>query len=86
MIRYEGERPDFDAKGLIIWTLYRNPLDYPGKWVVRPHRVAGSSIEALAWCLISDTQEELNGVWPLAQLCWMPRTFTDDPVIEGVWI
>ena len=78
---------------LAIWTLYQNPRDYPGRFVVRRGEVtAGGFVHDLKPALVIKE----NNVRTLAQifewmsqnpnLHWMGRQLGDDFAIVGVWI
>src|SRR5262245_50223951 len=51
-----------DDDALHIWTVYRNPSDFPGKWVLRVHRVPGGPDPA---CHVRDTLAEIRTLIPL---------------------
>lgn len=69
-----------------LWTVYSNPRDYPGKFVVRRSLVSSGGIlpdrEPLA---VADTLEAARAVVP-AWLTVIPRSPEDDPVIVEVWL
>ena len=66
-----------------IWTIYENPSDFPGKWVVRmwwgetpePEAAACDSLE-----LARDLIQRAGGCFPLN------RASSDDPTIHESWI
>ena len=88
MITFEGkERPEIDEPGLIVWTLFERPQDYPDKWVVRPSLVrSGRGIQPYDWVVLADTEVELFASNLFTDLHFLVRQTLDDPVIEGVWI
>ena len=71
---------------LEIFTVYRNPSDYPGRFVVRRFRIAGGIARADVepWS-VDDTIFEARKAIPEG-LTWMSRSDRDDPVIAEVWL
>ena len=67
---------------LTIWTIYKDPTDYPGKWVLRGCDVPGTVHED---CVVGDTLEEVQKAVPFG-LIRLSRTEHDDPVIYEIWI
>jgi hypothetical protein len=74
-----------DEKSLTIWTIYRNPGDHPGKWVLRAHDVGPGTTQARPGCYIANSYEELLSSLP-SGLDRLPRDAYDDPVIYECWI
>lgn len=65
-----------------IITVYRNPADYPGKFVARVWDVdRPTSLAAVA-----DTYEELLEAIPTHNMHRMEPSAKDDPVIVETWI
>lgn len=69
------------------WAVYRNPLDYPGRfvvrrWVIVPGLPLQSDPEPLA---VVDTLEAARAAIPPG-LCCLPAWEDDDPVIVEVWL
>lgn len=63
-------------------TVYRNPRDFPGKWVARLFDLnRPTPIMAIA-----DSHGELLKALPPSGMVRMPRRPDDDPVIEEVWM
>lgn len=65
-----------------VWTIYQNPSDYPGKWVLRAHDHPGG---ARAECYVCDTLNEARSFVPRG-LTRLSRHLSDDPVIRETWI
>ena len=71
---------------LVIWTVYRNPRDFPGKFVVRPFRVqAGRSVPDPEPSFVGDSLNGARASVPpgLVRLAPSPG---DDPVIVETWL
>lgn len=67
---------------LEIYTIYKNPSDYPGKWVMRMHEVPGGPA---AMCLVGETLEEVRAFVP-SHLIRLSPAPDDDPVIYETWM
>jgi len=67
---------------LTVWTIYKNPSDYPGKWVLRGSDVPGN---VHAEAVVGDTLEEVRRAVPFG-LIRLERCAHDDPVIHEIWI
>lgn len=73
---------------LEMWTIYENPSDYPGKFVVRKCVVHQGELEprqARNPKSVCDTLEEARGAIPL-WLVNLGRKEQDDPCIVETWI
>lgn len=72
---------------LPMWVVYRNPSDYPGKFVSRCHRWDAMTKEyaPTGELLVRDSLGEINEVLRSRGLTWLPRFGADDPVIVGTW-
>jgi hypothetical protein len=71
---------------LTIYVIYRNPSDYPGKWVLRAQDAgAGRTVTPHQDCFVCDTLEQARECVPPG-LVHMPRHPDDDPVIYETWI
>jgi hypothetical protein len=72
------------------YVLYKNPSDYPGKYVLREwHIVHGSPVPVVneKFLLVSPNRETIESfILPNPNLFWLPRSPQDDPCIEGTWI
>ena len=76
-------------EALSIFTVYENPRDYPGSFVVRRFYVDGSSVQHAALPLVvTDTLDEaraaIRRAHPVA-VC-MARNDGDEPQIVESWI
>lgn len=68
------------------WTVYEDPSDYPGKFVVRAFTIRPNVVEADAEPLVvCDTIEEARAAIPLEAVA-LGRDPCDDPAIREVWI
>ncbi len=74
---------------LKMYTIYKNPLDYPKDFVVRRHLVSGKgSIPDLTWYFIKDTLDDARS--ELARrvpgLMSLGREAQDEPQIVESWV
>jgi hypothetical protein len=73
------------SDGFEMFTVYQNPSDYPGKFVVRSQIIrAGKVIPADSPLIVADTLAEARLAIPFG-LYRSPRHPQDDPVIVEVW-
>lgn len=74
-----------ETETLKIWTIYENPKDYPGLFVVRCWLVQGAAVGASNVCHSAKTLDEARSYVPpyLHRLNRMPG---DDPCIVETWI
>jgi hypothetical protein len=71
---------------MVIWTIYRHPTDFPGKWVMRGHVIeAQGSTHAMTECFVADTLDEARTFVPRGLTC-LHRSPDDDPAIHEVWL
>ena len=72
---------------LTVWTIYRHPHDYPGRWVMRAHEVLPTV--GITWphdvCSVASSLDEIRakvppGTWRVG------RAPGDHPVIHECWI
>lgn len=70
---------------LTIWTVYENPSDYPGMWVLRGFDVGTEGVRRREECAVADSLEMIRAQLPpgLARLAPIPG---DDPVIYESWV
>jgi hypothetical protein len=69
-----------------VWTIYREPDDYPGKWVLRGHEVfPGRSITAHTFCYVARTLDEARAKVPAGTRRFR-RARGDHPVIHECWV
>lgn len=74
------------ADKLLIWTVYNNPSDYPGKYVVRWFCLAGDGAYTAAQpTIITDTLEEARAALPQG-LHRLGRGTNDDHTIVETWV
>jgi len=74
------------SEGLTIYVVYKNPSDYPGKYVVRPQRVsrdAGIVNEPVTY--VGESLQMARASIPPC-LSYFPRHPGDDPVILEAWL
>ena len=71
---------------LVIYTIYENPTDYPGKFVVRKHDViAGSSTPDKLPCAVVSSLDEARKAIPEGMVN-IQRLPEDEPQIVESWI
>lgn len=70
---------------LTFWTIYKNPRDYPGKWVLRGHDVTAGRVKAQPTCVVTDSLEAARARIPFG-LIRLDRDACDDPAIYEVWM
>jgi hypothetical protein len=68
---------------LNMWTIYDNPSDYPGKFVVRRWIVKGP-LEAADDVIVCDTLEEARSKIPEG-LVGVPRAYEDALCTVETW-
>lgn len=74
------------SEGLSIFTIYNNPSDYPGKFVVRRWVVAdGQERRDDGYLVLEDTLEAARLRLPQGMVR-MNRNDDDDPVIVENWL
>lgn len=69
---------------LDIWTVYWNPSDYPGVYVVRRCTVGAAGVTMHDNPTVALTLDKARAAVP-AHLLRLPRSPADDPVIVEVW-
>ena len=67
------------------YTVYKNPKDYPGKFVARKFLVTAKGATPTAEVMVEDSFEALRKRKPW-DLITMGRIPGDDPCIVEVWI
>lgn len=70
---------------LTVWTVYVNPADYPGKWVLRGFDVGSGGLRRREECTVADSLEMIRAQLPLG-LVRLDRAPGDDPVIYESWV
>lgn len=68
------------------WTIYRDPIDYPGHFVVRQWWVEDAGVIVhRTFAVVCHTIEEAREQVPPGAICF-PRDPDDDPVIVETWM
>jgi hypothetical protein len=68
-----------------IWTIYKHPVDYPTKWVLRSSTVTRGVEEPAAEIVTADSLEEIRAHVP--EGCVMlDRDPADDPIVFESWV
>jgi hypothetical protein len=70
---------------LTFHVVYKNPLDYPHKFVVRKQWVERGAVIASPDCTVHDTLEAARASVPEGAIL-VPRSPDDDPVIVESWM
>ena len=71
---------------LTIWTIYREPDDYPGCWVLRAHEVfPGVGMYSRDSCFVAATLDEVRARVP-PDTWYVGRAPDDHPVIYESWL
>lgn len=70
-------------KGLLMWTVYQSPSDYPGLFISRPTNILTRT--PLPSVLIAYSLTKLREALPVG-LVRLNRQAEDDPVIVETWI
>ena len=68
-----------------VWTIYREPSDYPGRWVVRGHEVFPAGLQAHSFCFVTRTLSEARAKVPAGTRRFR-RAPEDHPVIHECWV
>lgn len=72
---------------LSIWTVYNDPLDYPGKIVARRFEVDASGSRPTESVIITDSIDKMREIMiTQLHLNYMPREPGDDPKIVECWL
>src|ERR1700719_4698900 len=83
-----------DAARLTVWTIYRHPSDYPGRWVMRGHEIFLSvgMVRSHDACFVVGSLDEIRAYVPAGDLSCRPRAgrlsshLEDYPVLYGCWL
>jgi hypothetical protein len=70
---------------LMVWTIFHNPLDHPGKWVLRSFTVRPLQVQPSADCVVADSLEQVRAALP-GGVYLLPRDLLDDPAIYESWV
>jgi len=71
---------------LRMWTVYRHPKDYPGKYVARLFEVDGNGPQPTGSIVVTETLEALQQRMTEMNLVRLSRHPNDDRVIVETWI
>ena len=69
---------------LSVWTVYDNPLDFPGLFVARKSVTHKGAVLHTHEVLTASTLQELRELIPPGLFC-MPRDPSDEPQIVECW-
>jgi hypothetical protein len=69
---------------LNLWTICKNPADYPNKFTARQFIIKPNKIIITHNLIVEDTLEEIRQ--HMQGLVRIPRDINDDPVIVEIWI
>jgi hypothetical protein len=72
-------------QGLVFWTIYENPSDYPNKYVVRECTVLGGTIVHSPEAKVCDSLDAARQQVP-PWLVNIGRQPLDEPQIKEVWV
>lgn len=70
---------------LTLWTVYHNPSDYPGKFVLRGFDVGHGANGPRGDCTVGDSLEEVRAAVPVGLVRVAPSELDDRTIVE-VWI
>jgi hypothetical protein len=77
----------FPSNAIAVWTVYRDPLDYPNLYVIRPHWVFQDRIEIHPiGCIYTSLRELMDDYAALGYLTWLDRFTGDEQQIVGTWV
>ncbi len=69
-----------------VWAIYREPRDFPGRWVLRGHEVVpGRGLRAHSFCFLADTLDEARAKVPAGAKRFR-RAPGDHPAIQECWM
>jgi hypothetical protein len=79
--------PQRHAVGLTMWTIYKNPRDYPGRWVLRAWDMVGDHPDPIprARQSLFDSLAAARAEVPPGLTC-LPRQDDDDPAVFETWL
>jgi hypothetical protein len=70
---------------LEVLTVYKDPRDNPGKWVLRGFDVRSNGTEARADCVVADSLDEVRRSVPVGCVR-LGRSGGDDPCVYESWV
>ena len=71
--------------GLPMWVIYYDPLDYPGKWVVRRWLVEPGKVTGEPEPFVCDSLSEARAAVPPGAYR-LNRAESDEPQIKEIWL
>jgi hypothetical protein len=79
-----------DESILTVWTIFHDPMDHPGKWVLRGFDVlrvpdVGGQITPQQGAFVADSLEGVRAGLPPGVTC-LGRQEQDDPKIYESWV
>lgn len=77
--------PASSVTPLIVWTIYRNPSDFPGKYVVRAYVVGSGCVTAASTHHVRNSLDSARSTLP-ANLVNLGRAIHDSPAIVETWV
>lgn len=81
--------PSLDGGCLVMFTIYWNPIDYPGMYAVRRWRAIADNPEPVPDpepCYVGDWLAEARNAIPHEANYCMHRSPDDDPSIVETWL
>jgi hypothetical protein len=68
-----------------MWVIYHNPVDYPGKWVVRVWRIGEGRVSPLPDPFVYDSLDEARRHIP-SWAIRIEREKVDEPHVKEMWM
>jgi hypothetical protein len=69
-----------------VWAIYREPRDFPGRWVLRGHEVfPGRELRTHSVCFLADSLSEARAKVPAGARRFR-RAPEDHPAIHECWM
>lgn len=75
-----------DQTALSIWTVCKNPSDYPGLFTARRGEITPEGPVATQDLIVSKDLYKIRGMLDLMGLTRLERVAGDDPVILETWL
>lgn len=76
-----------DHFDLMIYIVFENPLDYPGKFVAKRDIIKlGKVVRDPDWIMVEKNYEVIRKQMLRMGLTWMQRHMGDAPAIKETWI
>lgn len=70
---------------MTVWTVFFDPNDHPGKWVLRGFDVDAHGVQPRGECTLADTLDEIREALPPGLHC-LGRLNGDEPAIYESWV